>query len=348
MQAVKKTRVQYFGERRLSMRADRLLSILMILQTGRRVKAEQLAEELEVSVRTIYRDITALCTWGVPVYCERGPGGGIELLERYRTDLTGLSTDEARALFMLSIPTPLDELGVAGELKAAMLKLVAALPSSRSTDPQISRQRIHLDWAPWFYEQEPQPHLKTIQKAVWQDQKIETEYFTEAGKWLGSIKALVCPYGLVAKSGRWYLVARQDLGNFIVVRVSWIAQARLLDENFQRPENFDLGAFWKAWRIEYEARKPHFPVKVRVPANIMDSLPTIFGENIQSDIDAVGPADSYGWRTLSLPFETFEDARQRLLSLGGAVEVIEPLALRMSLIDYAEQILERYKVSGES
>jgi predicted DNA-binding transcriptional regulator YafY len=324
------------------MRADRLLSILMILQTGRRVKAEQLAEELEVSVRTIYRDITALCTWGVPVYCERGPGGGIELLEHYRTDLTGLSTDEARALFMLSIPTPLDELGVSGELKAAMLKLVAALPSSRSGDPQISRQRVHLDWAPWFYEQEPQPHLKIIQQAVWEDRRVDLDYFPEAGKWLGSVRATVSPYGLVAKSGRWYLVARKDSGNFSVVRVSWIVEAHLLVENFQRPENFDLGAFWQTWRIEYEARKPYFPVRVRLAPNLLDSLPTMFGKNIESTIDYVGAADRYGWHTLTLPFESFEDARQQLLSLGGAVEVIEPLALRMSMLDYANQILERY------
>ena len=328
------------------MRADRLLSILMILQTRGRVRAEELAEEMEVSVRTIYRDVTALSTAGVPVYCERGPGGGIELVERYRTDLTGLSTDEARALFMLSIPAPLDELGVAGELRAAMLKLVAALPSTRRQDPQVSRQRIHLDWVPWFHEQEPQPHLQTIQQAVWQDRKLDLEYFTEAGKWLGSIRATISPYGLVAKSGRWYLVCRLDNGIFVVIRTSWIIEALVLEDHFERPDDFDLGAFWETWRVDYESRKPHYPVKVRVDPAMLDWLPDLFGDNIRAEIDAAAPQDIDGWYTMTLPFESLEDARQRLLWLGGAVEVLEPLALRMSLIDYADHILGVYRGDG--
>lgn len=325
------------------MRAGRLLSILLILQNQGRVKAAELANELEVSVRTIYRDVTELSAWGVPVYCERGPGGGVELIERYRTDLTGLSTNEARALFMLSIPDPLNELGVGEEFKAAMLKLAAALPAARRDDHQDSLQRVHLDWIPWFHEHKPQLHLQTVQQAVWEDRKLEIEYYIDAGKWLGTITASLCPYGLVAKSGRWYLVARLDNDNFVVVRVSWIVDSNLLEEKFERPDDFNLGAFWKTWRSDHEARRPHYPVRVRVPLNMLDYLPTLFGEQIQREIEAAYPPDSQGWHTLTLPFETFEDARQRLLSLGGAVEVIEPIALRMSMIDYANQILGVYK-----
>ncbi len=329
------------------MRADRLLSILMILQNRGRMKAETLAEELEVSVRTIYRDVTALSTSGVPVYCERGPGGGIELVERYRTDLTGLTTDEARALFMLSIPAPLDDLGLGSELKAAMLKLAAALPTTRRDDQQTSLQRIHLDWVPWFYEQEPQPHLQRIQRAVWDDCKLDLEYFTEAGKWLGTMRDIVSPYGLVAKSGRWYLVARQDNGNFVVIRTSWVVRAVVIEEKFTRPEGFDLGAFWKTWRINYEARKPYYPATIRISPEMVEYLPALFGENILSEIEAADPPDNNGWIFLPMIFETFEDARQRLLSLGGAVEVIEPLALRMSMQDFAEQIIGVYAGQGE-
>ncbi len=324
------------------MRAGRLLSMMMILQNRGRVKAEELAEELEVSVRTIYRDVNELCVWGVPVYCERGPGGGIELVERYRTDLTGLSPDEARALFMLSIPAPLHDLGLGSELKAAMLKLEAALPKPRRDDQQTSQQRIHLDWVPWFYEQEPQPHLQMLHKAVWSDHKLALEYYTEVGKWLGTMQGVVSPFGLVAKSGRWYLVARQDNDNFVVIRTSWIVESELLDETFTRREDFDLGTFWQTWQIDYEARKPYYPVHVRVAPEMLDYLATIFGENIRAEIDTAGSPDKSEWREMTLPFETFEDARQRLLSWGRAVEVIEPLALRMSIQDFANQILGMY------
>lgn len=325
------------------MRADRLLSIMMILQSRGRVKADDLAEELEVSVRTIYRDITALSTAGVPVYCERGPGGGVELIERYRTDLTGLSTDEARALFMLSIPTPLDELGVGSELKAAMLKLSAALPATRQDDQKTSRQRVHLDWTPWFHEQEPQPHLQTTQQAVWEDRLLYVEYYTEAGEWLGTIQTTLAPYGLVAKSGNWYLVGRRKDGNISVIRTTWIIEARILDENFQRPENFDLGKFWLTWRNHYESRKPFYSVKVNLAPQLLENVSNLFGENVGTEIASAKAPAPRGWFSLTLPFESLEDARQRLLPLGGAVEVIEPVALRMSLIDYAAQIAGVYE-----
>jgi predicted DNA-binding transcriptional regulator YafY len=141
------------------MRADRLISLLMFLQTRGRMTAQELAKELEVSERTVYRDIKALSTAGVPIYTMRGPGGGCALLDSYRTDLTGLTDDEVRALFMLSIPAPLAELGVSQELEAALLKLSAALPAARRYEENRVRQRILLDSIPWFHPHEPVPHL---------------------------------------------------------------------------------------------------------------------------------------------------------------------------------------------
>jgi len=324
------------------MRADRLLSILMILQARGLVTAEELAEELEVSVRTIYRDVVALSTAGVPVYSERGPGGGIALVDRYRTDLTGLSKDEARALFMLSIPAPLDDLGVGGELKAAMLKLSAALPSTRRDDEESSRKRIHLDWVPWFHEQLPQPHLQTIQLGVWNDEMLHLKYLTEAGEWLGTLEDTVAPYGMVAKAGVWYLVCERD-GHMAVIRVSWVQEADFLEVEFYRPEDFDLAAFWKNWRLDYEARRPNYPVKVRVAPILMENMPFPFVESIQGEIDQSQPPDSDGWRIMTISFESFEKARTRLLTLGGAIEVLEPLALRASIFDYAQQIAGVYE-----
>lgn len=324
-----------------NMRADRLLSILMILQHRGRVTADELAEELEVSVRTIYRDITALSTAGVPVYCERGPGGGISLVESYRTDLTGLNPDESRALFMLSIPTPLDEIGFGNELKTAMHKLAAALPSSRREDQRSSTQRIHLDWQPWFHEQEAQPHLQTIQQAVWEDRQLDLKYYSESGQWLGVLEATVTPLGLVGKTGRWYLVASRE-DHIVVIRTSWVIEAAIRAETFTRPDDFDLAKFWHTWRTEYEARKPHYPVQVHVSPQLLKYLPHHFGKGIQSEIDRLDPPDDSGWYAMTLPFESLEDARDKLLALGGAVEVLEPWALRMTIIDYAEQIEKLY------
>lgn len=157
------------------MRADRLLALLMLLQTGGRMTAAELARELEVSERTIYRDLDALAMAGVPVYAERGPGGGCALLDSYRTSLTGLTDGEVRALFLLSLPTPLADLEVGRDLKAAVLKLNAALPAERQDQADWLRQRLHLDWsAP--SEAETVPHLPQVQRAVWENRRLRVTY----------------------------------------------------------------------------------------------------------------------------------------------------------------------------
>ena len=197
------------------MRADRLLSLLMLLETRGKMTARQLAGELEVFERTIYRDIVALNTSGVPIYTEDGPGGGISLVESYSTNLTGLNPREVRALSMLNIPEPLIKLGVGRELKAAMLKLSAALPSTSRENETRTRQRIHLDASWWFEPEEFVPHLHTIQQALFQERKLHLT-------WQGfrtSVGQTLAPYGSVAKSNTWYLVAGQE--DYIrVLRVS--------------------------------------------------------------------------------------------------------------------------------
>jgi predicted DNA-binding transcriptional regulator YafY len=323
------------------MRADRLLSLLMLLQARGRMTAQSLAEELETSVRTIYRDIDALSTAGVPVYAERGPGGGCALLDSYRTNLTGLTEDEVRALFMLSIPAPLAELGVSQELKAAMLKLSAALPAARRRDENHVRQRIHLDWVGWHQPEEPVPHLQTIHRAVWQDCSLHITYPLEIVSYVKQFERLVAPYGLVAKAGVWYLVCAGD-GRMRVLRVSQILNAHIVDEHFERPAGFDLATFWEDWCARQEASRPSYPVTARVSPNIVPLLPRYFGERIQMAITQAGPPDAEGWITVMLPFETARAARERILGFGGAVEVLEPEPLRKSVIDYAMQIVTFY------
>ncbi|HEX2910651.1 MAG TPA: HTH domain-containing protein [Chloroflexia bacterium] len=186
------------------MRADRLIALLMLLQSHGSMTAQALAETLEVSERTIYRDINALGIAGIPVMTERGPGGGCSLLDSYRTNLTGLTEEETRALFMLNLPAPLSQLGVAPELKSALLKLSAALPVTRRSAEERVRQRIHLDATWWFQPEEPLPCLTKLYQAIWEDALVYVKYrvrFEPRGE--VEIEQLVEPYGLVAKASVW-------------------------------------------------------------------------------------------------------------------------------------------------
>ncbi len=321
------------------MRADRLLALLMTLQTRGRTTAVELAKELEVSVRTIYRDVEALGTAGVPIYAERGPGGGIALIESYRTNLTGLTADEARALFMLSIPTPLMQLGVGQELKAALLKLTAALPEASRKEQQAARQRIHLDASWWGQSGRPGPHLAVVQQAVWQERALRLVTRTMFG---AEIEQVVEPLGLVAKANEWYLVALRE-GRPRTFRVSALAQAEMLETPVTRPEGFDLAAYWERYCAEVEAEKGLFWVRARISAALARDFKLYFGERAQLVLDEAGPADAQGWREVQLPFDSLEQARERVLGWGGGVEVLEPDGLRASVIDFAEQIRLRYR-----
>jgi predicted DNA-binding transcriptional regulator YafY len=300
--------------------------------------ARELAKELEVSERTIYRDIDALSIAGVPVYGVPGPEGGYALVERYRTNLTGLTEGEVRALFMLSVPAPLADLGVSQELRAALLKLSAALPDTRRRDEERVRQRFHLDSTWWRQGEECVPHLQTIHQAVWQDRKLHVVY---RPPFAIEIERLVAPYGLVAKAGIWYLVcARNDAVH--VHRVSHLLDVRLSDESLERPADFDLAAFWDAWCAGYEAFLSDFTATVRVAPGFIPELPKYFGSTIHTKIARAGPPDSEGWIRLELSFESFEAARDIILGFGRGVEVLAPCALRRSVLDYAEQIVALY------
>jgi predicted DNA-binding transcriptional regulator YafY len=302
--------------------------------------ARQLAIELEVSERTIYRDIDALSAARVPVYGNRGPEGGYALLDSYRTNLTGLTHDQVRALFMLSIPAPLNDLGVSQELKAALLKLSAALPETHRADREKTQQCIHLDSTRWFEDNEPGPHLHTIHEAVWQDRKLVIKRRLHWG-YPSEIEQLVEPYGLVAKSNRWYLVcARED--RIDVRRVSHLIDVRMTEETFQRPPDFNLAAFWQLSCAEFESSRPYYLVLARIAPHFVHSLPRYFGNRIRDAVARAGPPDREGWITLELPYGSLEAARAQILGFGGAVEVVEPESLRWSIIDYANQISGRY------
>jgi predicted DNA-binding transcriptional regulator YafY len=305
------------------------------------MSARELADELEVSERTVYRDVTALSTSGVPVYASRGPGGGVRLIEEYRTTLTGLTPEETRALFMMNIPAPLTQLGVGETFKGALLKLSASLPDTRRADEARTRQRIHLDSSWWFQSEQQVPCLETIQQALWQDRRLRIKV-----RWFffnTEFEQQAEPYGLVAKANVWYLVYGRG-GNPHVTRVSQVIEAELLPEVFVRPAEFQLEAFWTEWCREYESQPP-FCARVRVGLDALPLLGEYIGDRARTELIHAHVPDEDGWVTLDLPFESFIAARSRLLGLGRAVEVLEPEALRKSLIDFAEQIVGFYKTT---
>lgn len=320
------------------MRADRLLSLLMLLQARGQMTAQELAKELEVSERTIYRDIEALSVAGIPIYGESGPEGGYALLNSYRTNLTGLTEGEVRALFMLSIPAPLADLGVSQELRTALLKLSAALPDNHRRDEAKVRQRFHLDSTWWRQGEEHLPHLPIIHHALWQDRRLHIVYRTAVGI---PLERLVAPYGLVAKAGIWYLVCARNEA-IHVHRVSNLLDVRVADESFEHPADFVLAEFWSNWCQAYESLLARFTATVRVAPSFVPELPRRFGSQMHNKIAQAGPPDVEGWIRLELTFESFEDARNRILGFGRAVEVLEPRALHRSVLDYAEQIINLY------
>lgn len=321
------------------MRADRLLSLLMLLQTHGKMTARDLAEELEVSERTIYRDLEALSTAGIPVYTERGPGGGIALLEEYRTNLTGLTADEVQALFMLSIPSPLLQLGVGETLRSALRKLTAALPPSRLPDRDMARQRIYLDTSWWGQPGQALPHLTTVQQAIWQERRLRVAVRAFFG---GEINVTVEPLGLVAKASEWHLVALRG-GHPHVYRLADLAAAEILEESFERPEDFDLVAFWEAHCARMEAERGIYGVRLRISPALARELTWHLGEQAAEALTQAGPPDAEGWREITLWFSNHAEARGRILSLGRAAEVLDPLPLRKSVLDYAHQIVQFYE-----
>lgn len=322
------------------MRADRLLTLLLLLQSRGRMTARALAAELGVSERTVYRDLDALGAAGVPVYAERGPGGGCALLDSYRTSLTGLTNAETRALFALSLPTPLADLGLGQDARTALLKLTVALPTAQQGQEAWLRQRLYLDWSAGG-DEERVPFLPSLQRAVWADRRVRLTYRLENAPYRPTFSRVVDPYGLVGQAGVWYVVWGIE-GRVQVYRVARLLGVEMLDETFVRPAGFDLATFWVAWRAETAQAAPRYPVQARMAPDLAASLPLYFGERIREEI-ARGETSADGWLTVTLPFDSLEAARARLLGFGGAVEVIAPRPLRLSVADFARQAAARYE-----
>jgi predicted DNA-binding transcriptional regulator YafY len=314
------------------MRADRLLSILLLLQVHRRMTARELARRLEVSQRTIHRDMGALGMAGIPVTAERGVGGGWMLLEEYRTNLTGLNEAEIQALFLTKPPRVLADLGLQQASEAALIKLLAALPAMSRGGAEGVRQRVYVDVSGWRQQEEPVPLLPLLQEAIWRDRKLRLTY-------RGATAArLTDPLGLVAKGNAWYLVAAVG-GQPRTYRVSRIQSAELLDEPSVRPADFELAAFWQRSQSEFAANLPRYPATLRCSAAARAKLGSA---GIQLRALREEPPGADGWAQLEIEYETEQEASAHVLSFGDEMEVLAPEALRERVIRTAEGTLSRY------
>lgn len=300
--------------------------------------AQALATQLEVTPRTIYRDLDALSGAGVPVYTERGPQGGCMLLEQYRTNLTGLKDSEVRALFMLTVPGLLADLGVEREADSALLKLSASLPTPFQASADKVRERFYLDPAGWFQPPEPTPYLSILQKAIWEQQRVKLLYRTGGGTWINRVME---PFGLVAKSSIWYVVGR-IAKSIQVYRVSRVQEATLLEGTFTRPETFNLADYWTTWRDRFENSKATYKVKLSVAPAGLAQLVQLFGDGMYSVLEEAEQDGVSGREIIELPFSSLESASQQLMGLGEPIEIIEPLELRQKIKEDALALWQRY------
>jgi predicted DNA-binding transcriptional regulator YafY len=308
------------GDGRLvAVRADRLLSIVLLLQSRGRQTAGQLATELDVSVRTIYRDMLALGTAGIPVY---GDPTGYRLVDGYQTQLTGLSAEEARGLVLAGLPGAAADLGLAEAMAAAQLKLAAALPEALRERASRMRERFHLDAPGWYQDGDSSDHLAAVADAVWRQQVIVVRY----ENWSRVVNRRLEPYGLVLKAGKWYLVARAGRG-VATFRVSQIRDLSVLPDRFDWPANFDLVAYWTKHITEFRARLHRGEALVRLSPAALDRLPHLMGRAV-AEAAAAGEWQPDGWVLARVPIESDSHAEGELLRLGADVEVLEPASLR--------------------
>ena len=326
------------------MRADRLLSLALLIQVRGTATARALAGELGVSVRTVYRDLAALGAAGVPVVTEAGPGGGCRLMDGYRFPLRGLRPDEAEALLILGVPAVLHELGLAGALTTAhrQIRVTAGLGSDAL---------VHLDMPRWFGGQEEVPCLRDLAQALRLGRKLAIRYPPPDRE-----PRVVGPLGLVNKAGTWYLVADRvghsgagagaGAGDIRVFRAGRVFAARVLAEPAERPAGFELAAFWARWSAEFEASRPRLEVRLAASPGALAAFGEVFGAAAAPALEAAEPPGPDGWRVLTLSFEHERAAVHRLAGFGDQVEILDPPSVRAELLATAREILGRYQSGG--
>ena len=331
------------------MRASRLLSLLMLLQSRGHVSAQSLARTLEVSVRTVYRDVDELSAAGVPIWADRGRAGGFQLQPGWRTRVDGLTAPEAQAMFLGGLPGPAAELGLGEAMASAQLKLLAALPDGWREDARRVSARFHLDPVDWYRGPSATDHLPAIAQAVWGERRVAMRY----DSWKGEVERRVEPLGLVLKAGVWYMVARaaKEAGgsrtDARTYRVSNVLALTIGDDRFERPPSFDLAAWWLASTRRFEAELARDTAVLRVSPTGMKALRDLGAAVAAAAEASAGRVDAQGWRRVAIPIESVAHAAAQVMRLGVDAKVVRPAALRRELIARLGAMTALYRGAGD-
>jgi predicted DNA-binding transcriptional regulator YafY len=315
-----------------AMRADRLLSILMLLQSRGRLTAQTLADELSVSRRTILRDVEALSYSGVPIYTDGGHGGGISLDENYRTTLTGLNESEVRALFISENTQILNDIGLGDATRRMIQKLSAALPSAQQSLVQGLRQRIYIDPTWWWQETQPMPFWSELEKAVFEDHQIQVRYENYNGE---VAERTLEPYSLVAKASTWYLIAKRGQ-QMRLYRVSRFHTIRLLETRFHREKDYDLMTFWQTHAQAFRDALAEYSFTLQVHPDRLGFIQTLVPGRFQ--VLSTDPAS--GWHRLNFQLESVDLAKMLVFGLGSQAVVLNPPELHAAVLSRARELLE--------
>ncbi|MFF2886545.1 helix-turn-helix transcriptional regulator [Paenibacillus sp. NPDC057967] len=316
------------------MRAGRLMSIVLLLQSEGKLTSKQLAERLEVTERTVLRDMEELSSAGVPVYAERGPQGGWLLTEGYRSSLTGLHADELTALLLSSQGEELGDLGQRQSLEAGLRKLLAATTDTARKNAELVRSKIHIDGAGWHaekYGKDQHPHLPIVQEAVWEERELRIAYDRDGV----SSDRVIRPLGLVAKRNVWYVAALTEAEDVRTFRISRLRSAELLPNGFRPPEAFNLAAYWERSLADFKGQLPRYPAVVRLKNSLLRRLES---ERYVLSMRQEEADDTSGWTTARVEFETLESACQIIMSYGAGMEALEPSVLRKMVMDEIEAL----------
>lgn len=316
------------------MRADRLLSIVMLLQARGKMTAERLAQELGVSRRTILRDVDSLSFAGIPLYTDGGHGGGIALDENYRVSLTGLNEAEVRALFVSGNAPLLKDVGLGEAAESTLLKLFAALPAPHQPSVDQIRQRILIDPLWWWHDTQPLPFWADLQQAVYEDRCLRVIYENYQGE---RIEREIEPYSLVAKASLWYLIGHHG-GEIRTYRVSRFHQVTLLNQHFQRPAEFDLAAYWRDHSETFVSGASQYTFVLRLQESRL-AFARGFTPGRWEVLD--GPNEE-GWLTVRFQIDNLELAKMLVLGLGSHARVLEPDDLREAVLNTSRDILAAY------
>lgn len=317
------------------MRGDRLVSILMLLQAYGKLTAHELAERLEVSERTIYRDMEALSAAGFPVVADRGQKGGWRLLDDYQSRLSGLKDSEIQSLFLSPSDELLADLGLSQIWESARQKLIASLPADDREKIQSVWNRIHIDTSTWKGQKEEIQNFEVLKQAIWKENKMHIVYERADGQ---RISRVVEPLGLVAKGSRWYLVAAHE-GELRSYRASRIRKAEQTKEIFQRPANFNLASYWKTSTESFREQLPSFSVQIEAKKTIVSRL-TFTDAFVR--IKDIRKAKHLGWVSIQLVFDTEEEAKRYLLGFATEVRVIKPFSLQQEIYALAKEVVRMY------